>query len=95
MACLDPALLGFDASLQQAPRADATLQSLNDPFNLPVVAQPSPLAQIDNTDINTAVNLVNSDTELATSADFDDDPCDIETYDIIRHVWRGPNFRYM
>jgi hypothetical protein len=90
-ACLDPALLGFDAFIQQAPWPDAALQSLNDRFNLPVVARLTPLAQIVNSDINTAVNLVDSDTESSISTDSDDDSCNIETNAIIRQVGRGSN----
>ncbi|KAI5448774.1 hypothetical protein NCC49_000569 [Naganishia albida] len=94
-ACVDPALLGVEAPVPQPSWAGATLQSLNDLFNLPVIAEPTTLARIDNTDINTAVNLVDSDTESTTSTDSDDESCNIETNDIIRHVWRGPNLRYI
>lgn len=60
-ACVEPAFFGFDASAPHPSWADATLQSLKGLFNLPVVARPTPFSQIDNT--NTAVNLVDSDTE--------------------------------
>ena len=90
-ACVEPAFFGFDASVPHPSWADATLQSLKGLFNLPVVARPKPFSQIDNTDINTAVNLVDSDTESTTSTGSDEESWNIETEDIIRHVWRGPN----